>query len=145
MSAPLCETKEIPPGAAREYSRAAMTFSATLAKPAQFGPRMCILSPKASISSCRARPPAPASANPALMTTACRIPASTQSASTPGTATAGTVMTARSAFPSPSSSGRTGRSAREARQACPKTSLRLGFTAYRVTGEAARLLKISAG
>ena len=72
-----------------------------LTTPIEFGPtsRIPVDRHASSSSASRAAPSAPASANPAVITTSAETPASAHSRATPGTVSAGTATIARSTGP----------------------------------------------
>ena len=99
-NAPDCDTNPIDPAGTSARANVAVsdTSGDVFTTPMQFGPtsRIPLARHTSSSSASRAAPSAPASANPAVMTTSAETPAAAHSRATPGTAAAGTATIARS-------------------------------------------------
>ncbi len=125
-SAPLCDDSATWPagGNTGENDAFNRTPGVMFSRPMQLGPTMRIPCPRtfSTSASCSARPPAPISAKPAVMTTSDLTPAAAQSSTTAGTQSGGTARTARS---TPAGSSRADRNA-----GSPPISAACGWTGY---------------
>src|SRR5690606_12117461 len=125
-TAPDCEATASPParGGSGAKLASSLTFGSVLMTPRQFGPTSRIPAERAirTSSAWLACPAAPVSENPAVSTTAARVPAWVASLSTPATWSAGTAITTSSAGP--------GNSERDGYAGTPAITEARGLTGY---------------